>query len=426
MENDETPNNNKKTISLDFQDDIIEVKDINDDSNDETQKKNGENINALASKINISNLTESKNKNENSIIDLNEINPVDNVLQNNGEVKYNFTDFSEIDFFEFFKNQDKFKEKKSIKKEDEKNNSNNIINLNENKSLEDGEDEELQKKRKALIRFLVKNKVRKLNSNSDFNIGNLVYKHKDEIFKGNIINIPIPKKKRKDSDFRNINENQLKNVFIKKVLIEKIYQIKLISNETQIYFKLLKYLKDNFYSEVFFNLNFYYYDKTEKYLYLFYSYPEGIMTVQEKIIDIEKIKMSEDQKEMHKDKLLLAFKFIKFIILLHSNMILHRDLSISYFYFLPNQYDKNEIQSGTLKTFDLYNCVQIPPKNELSKYQSLDEYINKNYLFITPKYVAPELTTIRPLYGWGQDIWSFACVLLTIFIKYTDLNEDLI
>ena len=66
MENDETPNsNNKKTITLDFQDSIIEVEDINDSNN--IQKQDGENINNLASKINISNLTASKNKNENSI-----------------------------------------------------------------------------------------------------------------------------------------------------------------------------------------------------------------------------------------------------------------------------------------------------------------------------------------------------------------------
>ena len=426
MENDETPNsNNKKTITLDFQDSIIEVEDINDSNN--IQKQDGENINNLASKINISNLTASKNKNENSIIELNEINPESNTLQNNDEeIRYDFTDFSEIDFFEFFHYQDKKKEKNDDKKENEEKNQNNIFNLKDNKSIEDEDEdedeEELKKNRKTFIKFLTKNNVRKLKSNEDFNIGNFLYKHKDEIYKGNIINIPPPKKKQKN----NFDENLIKNTFIKKVLIEKIYQIKLIYNEIQMFFKLVKHLKDNFFSEMFFNLNFYYYDKTEKYIYLFYSYPEGIMTIREKIIDIEKTKSSDTDQGVNKDKLLLSFKFVKVIILLHSNLILHRDLSIDYFYFLPNLYDKNEIQSGTLKTFDLYNCVQIPPKNELSKYQSLDEYINKNYLFITPKYVAPELTTIRPLYGWGQDIWSLACVLLTIFIKYTDLNEDLI
>ena len=53
----------------------------------------------------------------------------------------------------------------------------------------------------------------------------------------------------------------------------------------------------------------------------------------------------------------------------------------------------------------------------------------KNSLFydgmtFTPKYVPPELASEAPQYGYSEDIWSFGCLLIELFLDYSKYEDD--
>ena len=45
-------------------------------------------------------------------------------------------------------------------------------------------------------------------------------------------------------------------------------------------------------------------------------------------------------------------------------------------------------------------------------------------MFFTPKYVPPEITSESPKFGPFEDIWSFGCMVIELFINYSKYDEE--
>ena len=353
-----------------------------------------------------------------------------------------FPEFINLDYYDynFFHNKKgKVNNKKTIKKN---NSYDNIVIVGfeqkeENVNIHGEKAENVGKQIHELIYYLIENNITELPSMEYFTLNKMLYRHKDYIYSGTIVNnIDLDSKKGKGEvrlsqrfkkkntrkiDKDSIFKQKITSMFIKKVVIKSANQIELLKNELKLYFLLSKYNKDFSVFKFLCNLKFFHYDERNSFLYLFYENDEFV-SIREIIKEIEDKKYSN---LIFKEKLILTAKFINFVILLHSNMILHRDLNIDYFYFKKNNFEKNDIKLGSLKTFDLFNCIQIIPE-EIPKDTSLNDYINQKVLFASPRYVAPELTIIYPQHGWSGDIWAFSCLLITIFLKYSDFNEELL
>mgnify|MGYP002624284658 CR=1 FL=1 len=351
-----------------------------------------------------------------------------------------FPEFINLDYYDyqyFHHKKGKVNSKKTVKKD--KSHDNIIIvgfeHKEENVNIRDERAENVGRQINELIHYLIDNNLIELPSMEYFTLNKMLYKHKDYIYSGTIINnIDLDSQKEKTEirlsqkfkkkntrkiDKDSIFKQKITSMFIKKVVIKSANQIELLMNELKLYFLISKYNKDFSIFKFLCNLRFFHYDEKNSFLYLFYENDE-LVSIREIIKEIEDKKYSN---LIFKEKLILTAKFINFVILLHSNMILHRDLNIDYFYFKKNHFEKNDIKLGSLKTFDLFNCIQIIPE-DIPKDSSLNDYINQKALFASPKYVAPELTIIYPQHGWSGDIWAFSCLLITIFLKYSDFNEE--
>ena len=353
-----------------------------------------------------------------------------------------FPEFINLDYYDyqyFHNKQGKINKKKTIKKN---NSYDNIVIVGfeqkeENVNIRGEKTENVGKQINELIYYLIENYLIELPSMEYFTLNKMLYRHKDYIYSGNIINNidldsnkgksevrlsqRFKKKNTRKIDKDSIFKQKITSMFIKKVAIKSANQIQLLMNELKLYFLLSKYNKDFSVFKFLCNLKFFHYDERSSFIYLFYENDE-LVSIREIIREIEDKKYSN---LILKEKLILTSKFINFVILLHSNMILHRDLNMDYFYFKKNHFEKNDIKLGSLKTFDLFNCIQIIPQ-DIPIDTSLNDYLNQKALFASPKYVAPELTIIHPQQGWSGDIWAFSCLLITIFLKYSDFNEELL
>ena len=359
----------------------------------------------------------------------------------NDEFYIEFPEFINLDYYDFHH----YHQKKNIANNkgeiNKKDISDNIYIVGfeqeeEHINIRDEKAEHVENQILKLINYLIENKVIELPSMEYFSLKEMLYKHKDYIYYGNINNNSellnkkvnknrlsqrFQKKSNRKIDKKAILEQKITTMFIKKVNINSGNQIYLLIKELELYFLLFKYNKEFSSYKFLCNLKFFHYDERNFLIYLFYE-NENLIPIKEIIYEIE---AKKNDTLILKEKLILASKFINFVIFLHSNMILHRDLNIDYFYFKKNHFDKKNLNLGSLKTFDLFNCVQIITSN-IPKDISLSEYINQNSFFASPKYVAPELTIIYPIQGWSGDIWSLACLLITIFLKYSDFNQELL
>ena len=290
----------------------------------------------------------------------------------------------------------------SSNEENENNKENKKLINNNNISINSSFFEEIEKNvnYNPLLNLLDSKDISKINNRNSFNLDDLLYVHKDSIYFGKIRDI---------------------NYYIKKVVIKNTFQLNLIMNELNILFKLLFSRNPNSQNNPYINkLEYYFFENKE--LYLFYEYEP--ISLLKGIYQIENDNIKNDD-EIIKNKLFIVNKLLRFVVMLHSNNILHRDIKLDYF-FLTQPKNKKDIKSCYVKTFDFVNAYMFDDKIEIKK---IDEDFMKQMrekLFLTPRFVSPELTLLKPAFGWGEDIWSLACMLIEIFIKYNDFQEEMI
>ena len=327
------------------------------------------------------------------------------------EFECTFPNFYQVDYLDpiFYSTLNK-KNNKFIIDEIENNNSssNNENNINNNDninnlSINSSFFEEIEKNLdyNLLLNLLDSKDISKINNRNSFNLDDLLYIHKDSVYVGKIRDI---------------------NYFIKKVVIKNSFQLNLIIDELNILFKLLYNRDPNNQNNPYINKLYYYFFENNE-LFLFYEYEP--ISLLKGIYQIENDNINKDE-EINKNKLFIVNKLLKFVVMLHSNNILHRDIKLEYFFLTQPKNNQNEWKSCYVKTFDFVNAYMFDDKIEINK---IDEDFMKHMrekLFLTPRFVSPELTLLKPAFGWGEDIWSLACLLIEIFIKYTDFQEEMI
>ena len=139
--------------------------------------------------------------------------------------------------------------------------------------------------------------------------------------------------------------------------------------------------------------------------------------------EIDENEEESDSTNNSNEKLMIMSQLLKILILLHSNGIIHRDFSLDYFTF-----DKT---NKLIKIFDFANSYMLPDdifiKNEDIDNEVIKKIKNSIYydgMTFTPKYVPPELSSEAPQYGYSEDIWSFGCLLIELFLDYSKYEDD--
>ena len=270
-----------------------------------------------------------------------------------------------------------------------------------------------------LLEMFKEKKIPSLISNVEFEIGNIVYQHKDEVYQGK---------------FHPMNDDE-RNVFIKKASIRNKSEYDIVMREMKILFKLIFLNNSSKQNNPFINdLLYYYYDSSDRYLYTFFEGSDiplinYIMSIESKDIPSE---------DIIKEKLEILSQMLSFVVMLHSNNILHRDLRMEAFYYIngypktfdfANAYQMNIDNNGTSNTGDLTlkrNVTHFQDTDFVTQVPKIQNELEESGLFLTPKYVSPELTSMSPSFGYGQDIWALACMSIEIFIKYSDYQEEMI
>jgi serine/threonine protein kinase len=362
----EEDENKEKNFNKNSGEDLIQIKDNNNEENNENNNK----------------IQSNKN-----IIEISDIN--DNLIQNDDEMQ--LPDFYEIDFYDFELKKITESEINSINKIKEKYNIKKITSF---KEIED---------------FLHSNEIKLLDSNNFSIEKKPLYQHRDVIFLGNIF----------------VNNNE-KMCFIKCFNFNNETELNEIMKELHIFFTVSQ--NSNFCNEMF----GYYFDDVNKCLYIFYEY------FKLKIINVvinydlkensERISNDEIslEKETINEKYLILNQLTNFLSFIHSRGIIHRDLSLEYFYF--------DEERRTIKIFDFTNSFIFPEemlKSDGSEIDSeilkeLKSLLYKDGLFLTPKFIPPELSSEAPKVGYYQDIWAFGCMLIELFLDYSKYEDEAI
>ena len=362
----EEDENKEKNFNKNSGEDLIQIKDNNNEENNENNNK----------------IQSNKN-----IIEISDIN--DNLIQNDDEMQ--LPDFYEIDFYDFELKKITESEINSINKIKEKYNIKKITSF---KEIED---------------FLHSNEIKLLDSNNFSIEKKPLYQHRDVIFLGNIF----------------VNNNE-KMCFIKCLNFNNETELNEIMKELHIFFTVSQ--NSNFCNEMF----GYYFDDVNKCLYIFYEY------FKLKIINVvinydlkensERISNDEIslEKETINEKYLILNQLTNFLSFIHSRGIIHRDLSLEYFYF--------DEERRTIKIFDFTNSFIFPEemlKSDGSEIDSeilkeLKSLLYKDGLFLTPKFIPPELSSEAPKVGYYQDIWAFGCMLIELFLDYSKYEDEAI
>ena len=355
-----------------------------DDEENKTNnfKESGEDLfNVKTNNENNNNLNENeKNFIENSNENLNDS------IQND---EMQLPDFYEIDFYDFELKKISENEKNSIKKIKEKYKIKKIVSFNE-------------------IEIYLNSKNINLLDFNNFSIEKKhLYQHRDVIFLGNINNY-----------------NNEKNCFVKCFNFNNETELNEIMRELTIFFNVFE--NTNFCNEIF----GYYFDDVNKCLYIFYEYFK--LKIINVVINYDLKENSEKnsneeisfEKENLNEKYLILNQLKNFLAFIHSNGIIHRDLTLDYFY-----YDEEKKQ---IKIFDFTNSFCFPEemlKTETEKIdkeliRELKSLMYKDGLFLTPKFIPPELSSESPKIGYFQDIWAFGCMLIELFLDYSKYEDE--
>ena len=67
--------------------------------------------------------------------------------------------------------------------------------------------------------------------------------------------------------------------------------------------------------------------------------------------------------------------------------------------------------------FDITNSIRIEDLGDLN---------DSDNLFLTPKWVSPEITRCYPKHGYHQDIWSLGCSMIEILLDYDKYKNHLL
>ena len=216
------------------------------------------------------------------------------------------------------------------------------------------------------------------------------------------------------------------NTFIKCFNVNNITEMNEIYTELEIYFKLIDSESPEFINKMI----AFFYDSQNSCFYTFYEYFK-LSLIQEIINfdykqennEVEENEEESDTTNNSNEKLMIMSQLLRILILLHSNGIIYRDFSLDYF-----TYDKT---NKLIKIFDFANSFMLPDEIFIGNEEIDNEILTKlkNSLFydgmtFTPKYVPPELASEAPQYGYSEDIWSFGCLLIELFLDYSKYEDD--
>ena len=305
----------------------------------------------------------------------------------------------DLEFPEFHEIDKIYKTKQQASEEEQPTNSPKTSNYLNNIEVDMKTDKNIDAS--SLLKLLKDKKIPQIVSLIEFELTVLLYKHKDEVYQGK---------------YHPMNTDE-RDVFIKRTKLLTKADLNASIREVTILLKLL-YLHDNDKqtNEYINPLLFYYYDSDSKYFYLFFEYYE--LTVFSYIKETETDDLSPDV--IPKGKLMLLHKFLLFFVMLHSNGILHRDFCLEYFTYYnnyPKTFDfanayqidltlgdpdnnnnnNNKQEGGNM--FLKRNVTHFQDSNLISYIPKIQTDLENSGLFITPKFVCPELTAIDPAFG---------------------------
>ena len=314
------------------------------------------------------------------------------MMDQNQDDDIKLPDFYEIDFFDY--------ETRNLKENNEEENKNQIFTFS--KRINDISE---------LISFMQLKKILELGS-LDFSIEKQLYQHRDVIFLG----------RAKLSE----NDDEGTQTFIKCFNVNNVIEMNEIFRELEIYFKLIESETPEYINKII----AYFYDEQNSCFYTFYEYFKLSLIQEIMNFDYKQENNEIDENEEESDstnnsneKLMIMSQLLKILILLHSNGIIHRDFSLDYFTF-----DKT---NKLIKIFDFANSYMLPDdifiKNEDIDNEVIKKIKNSIYydgMTFTPKYVPPELSSEAPQYGYSEDIWSFGCLLIELFLDYSKYEDD--
>jgi len=244
---------------------------------------------------------------------------------------------------------------------------------------------------RPLLNIIKKNKILLLQNLDQFYVNSIVYFHREVIYKGKISLIEFD------------NQQVIKDCLIKKCSINNINELILICKELEIYYLLKKYYNDLSISEkkIFKNplcdILGCYFDIEENYFYIFYDYFPSFLSSQ---LLLEKLTL--------KQKLIIIKKILLIIKFSHCHGFLNRDIKLESFLIDENL---------NIKLFDITNSIRL---------QDLTDLNNSDNLFLTPKWVSPEITRCYPKHGFHQDIWSLGCILIEFFLDYEKYKNHIL
>lgn len=304
----------------------------------------------------------------------------------NDDLNYKFPDFYEIDFLDYENRNNTVENPKSA-------------NLSKNLNIDKVNDVDI----KELLEIMRRYHKTSLTDLNDFIIGKQLYQHRDEIFLGKVK-----------------SENGDIPCFIKCFSITNENELNEAITEMKIYFKLLN-IKNSEYSltNTFINdFLYYYHDQPHSYFYVFYQFfPDSLTNF---------FITSDFNNSAKTIKPPIFQNILEFLILIQSNGIVHRDLRFEYFTIDP--------KTKMPKIFDFANAIMLPDvifsginiddDSNDSLYQEIKKEITKSKMFFTPKYIPPEISSENPKYGPFEDIWSFGCMLIELFIDYSKYDEE--
>ena len=313
------------------------------------------------------------------------------LIEPNQDDDIKLPDFYEIDFYDY--------ETRNLKEVNEQ--DKNLIFTSSKRITEIHE----------LINYLDNKKILELDA-LDFSIEKQLYQHRDVIFYG--------RAKLSEEDEEGTPS------FIKCFNVNNITEMNEIYTELEIYFKLIDSESPEFINKMI----AFFYDSQNSCFYTFYEYFK-LSLIQEIINfdykqennEVEENEEESDTTNNSNEKLMIMSQLLRILILLHSNGIIYRDFSLDYF-----TYDKT---NKLIKIFDFANSFMLPDEIFIGNEEIDNEILTKlkNSLFydgmtFTPKYVPPELASEAPQYGYSEDIWSFGCLLIELFLDYSKYEDD--
>lgn len=221
----------------------------------------------------------------------------------------------------------------------------------------------------APLKHIIKvNNISVIESHSHFVLESLLYKHREAVYRG-VLSL----------------KGVWTDVIVKKYSINTRDELSHVVNELDIMMTLDK-------AKYRLKLFGVFTDANDNYFYTFFkSLKNNITSLLPKFTSLQ--------------KLIVLRNLLKFMLDFHSLGIIHRDIKLDIFWL---------DETLNVYIFDFSNSVKT------------DNLLLGTKPFITPKYVAPELTCCEARFGWAQDIWSLGCSLINLFLDHEKYEQGTI